>query len=1249
MTEGGEPMHSIRFKITAITIAAILTTILSVFAACYTTIQAENDRRSVEIMNLINVDAQESLEKHFKSIEQSVELVSNLALDTLDSVVLAECGAVGSAAHEGRSPEQSARLDAYLSEYCAVIQKEFESVASHTYGVVTYYYCINPDVSETEHGFFYSKVGKSGFAEQEPLDARTLDPEDIEHTVWYYLPIERGRPSWVGPYTAHFLGEMWICSYLVPIYNSGELIGVMGMGIPVETLAKQVRPIQVYETGYASLFDAEGRAIYHPTLAVGETPDRLGLTVNGELLQGKDSGSKLIRYAENGEKRQMSFSTMRNGMKVVVTAPAREINAAWTRLARALLVSSVLVIAVFVVLVMLVMRLITDPLLRLTAASRRLAAADYDVELDYHSRDEVGELTASFQRMRDSIKSYIEDLNRRVYTDSLTGLPNMRRFFQLAETERDRMVNLGKEPAMLYFDLIGMKHYNRQYGFSEGDKLLCEIGKILANQYDQCLCRFSEDHFAAVTDASEVASGLETVFRQCEAANGGNSLPMRVGVYHNSTEQVSVSVACDRAKYACGKQRDSYVSGYYVFDEDMLKQLEDGRYIISHLDQALAEHWIRVCYQPIIRTVNGRVCDEEALSRWIDPVRGFMSPGVFIPVLEQAHLIYKLDLYVLDQILEKMKAQQAAGLSVVPHSLNISRADFDSCDIVEEIRRRVDASGLGRDRLTIEVTESMVGSDFDFMKQQVERFQELGFCVWMDDFGSGYSALDVLQDIHFDLLKFDMRFMHRFDEGEQSRIILTELVRMAIALGIETVCEGVETKEQADFLREIGCTKLQGFYYCKPLPYEEILERYRTGRQIGFENPLESDYLSAIGRVNLLDLAVLADNAQDEHRSYFDMLPVGIMEVSETGVSFVRTNQAYRDFLKRYFGHDLSAQYTGYSARPDNTAATFMDLVRQCCESGSRIVFDGKLADGSKSHVIIKRVGTNPVTGVTAVAVSVLSVTRADEVTTFADIARALAADYYNIYVVELDTEHFIEYSSTVGGEELSLKRHGERFFAEARQDTLTRIYERDRDAFLSVFTKENVVRELDEQGVFTLTYRLIDTGEPVYVSMKVTRVMGGDRIIIGISVVDAQMKQRELLKSLQTERDALARAMALSEDYLCLYSIDPKSGRYVEYSVTDEYESLGLAKEGADFFAQSVTNAKQAICPDDLSEFLRSFTKENILDQIRENGVYKLNYRLMVHGEARPVSLKIAPLKEAGEDRLVAGVRAWRIRRQDA
>ena len=441
-------MHSVRFKITAITIGAILTAILCVFLASYSTIQTVADQRSVETMNLIGNDTQKSLEKYTEGIDQSGEMIGSIASELLDSKLLVEGGVAGTSA---QSPEQVAAFESHLTEYCKELQKDFANIATHTHGIITYYYCINPDVSTTEHGFFYSNVGRAGFTEQEPLDARELDPNDLEHYTWYFTPIKRGRPSWVGPYTAHFLNEMQICSYLTPIYKSGTLIGVLGMDIPVDTLIDQVRSVRVYKTGFACLLDDGGRVIYHPELPYGSVPE---VSIDSEQLKQKSSGDKLIRYTVNGQDRQMSFTTLSNGMKLAIVAPTDEVNESSIHLTRMILAIAVGIILVFTVIILLAMRLLTQPLLRLTAASKRLAAADYDVELDYKGHDEVGTLTNTFEQMRDQIQEDMLDLSRKANTDDLTGLPNQRHFFELANTEKQRLISANKRPAILYFNLI---------------------------------------------------------------------------------------------------------------------------------------------------------------------------------------------------------------------------------------------------------------------------------------------------------------------------------------------------------------------------------------------------------------------------------------------------------------------------------------------------------------------------------------------------------------------------------------------------------------------------------------------------------------------------------------------------------------------------------------------------------------------------------------------------------------------------
>ena len=260
---------------------------------------------------------------------------------------------------------------------------------------------------------------------------------------------------------------------------------------------------------------------------------------------------------------------------------------------------------------------------------------------------------------------------------------------------------------------------------------------------------------------------------------------------------------------------------------------------------------------------------------------------------------------MLDQVLDKLRRQKEVGVDTMSHSINLSRSDFAACDIVEEIRKRVDAAGISHDKISIEITESTLGSNFEFMKEQIARFRELGFPVWIDDFGSGYSSFDLLLSIPFDLVKLDMSFMRKLDENEGTKIILTELIKSITSLGIDTICEGVETEAQVRFLQEIGCSKLQGFYFSKPLPLEQIIQRYNAGLRIGFEDSKTAPYFETIGRVNLYDLDVIASREEDNFQHAFNMLPMGVIEITGDTARFVRSNPAYRDFMKRYFNLDI--------------------------------------------------------------------------------------------------------------------------------------------------------------------------------------------------------------------------------------------------------------------------------------------------------------------------------------------------------
>ena len=750
-----------------------------------------------------------------------------------------------------------------------------------------------------------------------------------------------------------------------------------------------------------------------------------------------------------------------------------------------------------------------------TEDGTRLAYVWYTDEGPYSSRSHDSLLAVDFD-IRHALKDKNAEINSSY--DVLTGLPTMSYFIDLVnQWRRDHRGGNGNT-AIVYINLCGMKHYNRRFGFAEGDHLLRRFSGILERAFSQENCsRFGSDHFCVFTTTDRLEETLEHVFDEFRSDKAGPSLPVRAGIYPEIYGILGVSAECDRAKYACDVLQNIRISTFRYFEESMLSRAQKRHYYTDNLNRALEEGWIQVYYQPIIRAANRRVSDEEALARWIDPVRGVIPPDEFIPVLEESKLIYKLDLYVVEQVLKKIMIQKQEGLYVVPTSVNLSRSDFDACDMVEEIRSRVDAAGVNRSLLNIEVTESTVGKDFDYMKAQINRFRELGFHVWMDDFGNGYSALDMLQSIHFDLIKFDMYFMKEFSNGDKARILLTELIRMAISLGMDTICEGVETEEQVSFLQEVGCTMMQGYYFCRPIPMDAILERYRTGTQIGFENPDESDYYEAIGKINLYDLAILSNDDEEVFEHYFNTIPMAIIESTDEFFMLVRCNTTYRSLMMKLLGYFPIGRHVSFEEGDGVTNRGFLKAVRECGNKGSKMLIEDRLSDGTVLQAFLKNIAHNPVTGANAIVIAILTITHPDNThspVSFTHLARALTSDYLTLYYANIRTGRYVEYRGSDGFEEPEAERFGDDFFASVRRTVREQVAPEDIEPLLSALTKENILRSIEEMGSFVLFFRATVFGKMKPVNLKAVRIKHDrDHIILGLR------EKKELIESdLQTD-----------------------------------------------------------------------------------------------------------------------------------
>ncbi|WP_295087782.1 EAL domain-containing protein [Ruminococcus sp.] len=328
----------------------------------------------------------------------------------------------------------------------------------------------------------------------------------------------------------------------------------------------------------------------------------------------------------------------------------------------------------------------------------------------------------------------------------------------------------------------------------------------------------------------------------------------------------------------------------------------DEQFIVDNFDDALANGAIRAYYQPVIRTLTEKICSVEALARWQDPVMGLLSPFLFINVLEKYRLIHKLDLYILENICVTYNEMREKGLPLHPFSINLSRLDFDEIDMLKAISEILRKYNVPSKAIHIEITESVMLDNTAYFRRIFDSFHDAGFAIFMDDFGSGYSSLNVLKDYSFDVLKIDMRFLS--DIGSRSKKILASVVNMAKAIGIHTLAEGVETKEQKSFLRNIGCEMLQGYYYAKPMDgslYVEYLAE--TGFKV--EDPDEHHYWNDVGQINFLSPDPLNENdfVEAENGDYGfireNAAPIALIEQTGHHVEMLYRNQAYETNLQK--------------------------------------------------------------------------------------------------------------------------------------------------------------------------------------------------------------------------------------------------------------------------------------------------------------------------------------------------------------
>lgn len=432
-----------------------------------------------------------------------------------------------------------------------------------------------------------------------------------------------------------------------------------------------------------------------------------------------------------------------------------------------------------------------------------------------------------WRKMEEAVKdSQLIEMRRNIELDTLTGIYNHEAFQLRASNliQENRDVSY----ALVYFNISCFKVINELFNRETGDMILRTAAAYLKTIVNKrgLAGRLAADHFAIcipkdMLDIDLVLQGMDGVMRSLAIYR---NLVFYAGIYNVDNIYLSVTQMLDRANMALNTVKGQYKERYAIYDEQLRTSMIEEQMIVREMELALESRQFSIYLQPIYNADTRKTIAAEALVRWVHPDQGLLSPVKFMKIFEKNGFITRLDRYVWEEACRFLSSQRERGLPVVPISINMSRLNLYDNSFIEVLLGLVRKYDLQPDMLNIEITETAYVENPQQLIKTLKRLQGYGFRVIMDDFGSGYSSLNMLKKLPVNILKIDRDFVQEMEHSQRTAIILKSIVQMANWLDIDIVVEGVETESQVKMLQDLGCKYIQGYYFCKPISTAECME-----------------------------------------------------------------------------------------------------------------------------------------------------------------------------------------------------------------------------------------------------------------------------------------------------------------------------------------------------------------------------------------------------------------------------------------
>lgn len=667
------------------------------------------------------------------------------------------------------------------------------------------YYASNPDIpneekmknllDEMENQKFYTMaiVDINGNAENTKGDKFSVkDREFFKNSI-------KGKKYVSSPYVDEVNKSIKKIAISVPLLNNDKVVGVLYCTYNINTLMKLIN-ISFYENNSISyVVKNDGTIILHPQgdslskniyKLLEQDNDIQEVNRLKKELQENKTGATVLNMLE--ERRYLGYATMDNGnsennyikdWNLIFSIPETVVFSNSKQIINRAVYAVLSIVLIFIAIIF------------------------YIIYIKKSNEKEILSLA---------------------YEDKVTYIGNQNKFYR--ECSKYLLDKPSLNYIIVYFDINNFKMINDTFGYEFGDNLLITIAKALKEELTEgeVYARLSSDYFAIFCDykngrnkiirkldniRSNIESNLSIVFE----------ISLCVGIYFVEEGEVDIQKAVNKANMARFVAKGKNIN-YAIYNEDVRNKLSEESMILDDIKIALVKNQFEVYYQPKFSLVTGEMIGSEALIRWNHPEHGFISPAVFIPIAEKSKLILKIGRFVFERVCNDLSEWKKQGKKIVPVSVNLSRVELYQPDIVKFINKTIQMYNISSDFIEIEITETVAINELNILKNVLNELRKHGFSISMDDFGTGYSSISCLRDMPIDILKLDKSFLGGIEHDERSRNIAKSIVSLAKSLDLVVIIEGVESKEQAELMKQFGCDLVQGFYFARPMPAKNFLD-----------------------------------------------------------------------------------------------------------------------------------------------------------------------------------------------------------------------------------------------------------------------------------------------------------------------------------------------------------------------------------------------------------------------------------------